>query len=341
MKNPNGYGSVFKLSGNRRKPWAVRVTTGWTDEGKQKFTYLGYYKTRKEAVIELAKYNDQPYNVDKNRLTFKEIYEMFISDNKDRMSDSVRRVLEMAYNLSSELHDKRFAKIRKKHMQDLIDESDKAYSTKKSIRSLFYRLYKYAIENDLADRNYAQFVTVKKEENISVRKPFTLEEIELLWGNLGKHEAVDGTLVMIYTGMRPGELIDIDINNVHLDDRYLIGGIKTDAGKDRIIPLHKKIVPIIEKKALNSKSDKLSFFDCGRALGYASFRNRFSYLMNKLKMVHRPHDCRHTFATLMDNAGANKVSIQRIMGHASQGVTDAIYTHKDVDELKKAVDLLD
>lgn len=49
MKMENGYGSIVKLSGNRRKPYGVRITVGWKDN-KQQRKYLGYFKTPKELV---------------------------------------------------------------------------------------------------------------------------------------------------------------------------------------------------------------------------------------------------------------------------------------------------
>jgi len=73
---------------------------------------------------------------------------------------------------------------------------------------------------------------------------------------------------------------------------------------------------------------------------YTYYDCKFKVIMEQLQLNHKPHDCRHTFATLMDNAGANKVSIKRIMGHASTDITDKVYTHKDVAELLKAIDLI-
>src|SRR5699024_303556 len=80
LKNPNGYGSVCKLSGKRRKPFAVIVTTGWNDEGKQRREYLGYYKSRREAMVALADYNNNPYDLSAGKLTFKEVYEKLIKE---------------------------------------------------------------------------------------------------------------------------------------------------------------------------------------------------------------------------------------------------------------------
>lgn len=117
-------------------------------------------------------------------------------------------------------------------------------------------------------------------------------------------------------------------------------GIKTKAGIDRTIPIHKKILPLIERR-LKDSDDILSFFDKGSMSNYDALRYRWKKLMKKLNLEHLPHDCRHTFATNMDNAGANKLSIKRIMGHSSKSVTDAVYTHKDLDQLIKAIDLLE
>jgi len=79
----------------------------------------------------------------------------------------------------------------------------------------------------------------------------------------------------------------------------------------------------------NKQMSYFTYYDC-----------KFKLIMEQLQLEHKPHDCRHTFATLMDNAGANKLSIKRIMGHASSDITDKVYTHKDIEELKKAIDLI-
>src|SRR5690606_32308369 len=120
----------------------------------------------------------------------------------------------------------------------------------------------------------------------------------------------------------------------------LVGGIKTDAGKDRIIPINKKILPLIEKR-MDSNNKYLIVSTRGTKMSYNTLRmKRWLPLMNELKMDHTLHECRHTFATLMDNAGANKLSIKRIMGHATQDITDNVYTHKNIEELLKAIDLI-
>lgn len=339
MKNPNGYGSIFKLSGNRRKPFAVRITTGWTDEGKQTYQYLGYYESRRKAMMALADYNNNPYDLSSNKITYKDMYELFKKERFDKFTKKNQGIYNMSFNLSSDLHELIFKDIRKHHMQSVIDNCDKSHETKKKIKTLFNQLYKIGLENDLIQKDYARFVEMPANMVKSSRKPFTLDEIQLLWNNVNNIKNADTVLIMIYTGLRPGELVEIKKESVNLEERYFRGGFKTTAGTNRIIPIHNKIHSLIEHRMI-SNSKYLITNDEGSKMSYDSYYNAWNKIMRKLKLDHTPHNSRHTFATLMDNSGANKLSIKKIMGHSSEGVTDSVYTHKDVEQLVLAIDML-
>ena len=76
---------------------------------------------------------------------------------------------------------------------------------------------------------------------------------------------------------------------------------------------------------------------------YSNYRReKWDNIIEKMELdkEHRPHDCRHTFATLMDRANANKLCIKRIIGHSSPDITDKVYTHKQVEDLIEAIDLI-
>lgn len=344
MKNPNGYGSVYKLSGKRRKPFSARVTIGWeinenTGKVKQKYKPIGYYKSRQEAMIALAEYNKDPYDIDTKQITFQEVFNMWKKEKYPKMADSNIRGYNAAYRLSNELHALLFKDIKKAHMQSIIDKMDKSFSMKKRTKTFFNQLFKFALENDIVEKDYSKFVEIGKDNTNSKRERFSDVEIKNMWDNLYKVENIDMTLIMVYTGLRPSELLTIKIENVHLDERHLITGSKTTAGKDRIIPLNKKIHPLIEKRMKNNKYLIVNSLE--NKMTYNSFRaDYWKPLMESLKMNHKAHDCRHTFASLMDNAGANKVSVKKIMGHALSDITEKVYTHKSVEELLKAVDLI-
>ena len=66
----------------------------------------------------------------------------------------------------------------------------------------------------------------------------------------------------------------------------------------------------------------------------------FDKVMQETRCNHTPHECRHTCATMLDNANANETATKRILGHSVQGITKGVYTHKDLHQLKKAIDLL-
>ncbi|WP_017795146.1 tyrosine-type recombinase/integrase [Oceanobacillus kimchii] len=340
MRNPNGYGSIYKLSGNRRKPFAVRITTGWNNEGKQKYEYLGFYKSRQEAMVALADYNSNPYDLSSGKITFAEVYERFSKAKFHKISRSNVLGYQASYKRCEPLHDMKFIEIKKPHLQSVIDNCDKSHGTKRKIKVLFNQLYKYAMEHDLTHRDYSKFVELPKDNTNSTRKPFNIDEIKLLWDNLDRLDDIDTALIMIYSGIRPGELVEIKNKDINLDERFFRGGIKTSAGKNRLIPIHKKIHSLIEKR-MDSNNEYLIVNGQGNKVSYYSYyQDKWKRIMEQLELKHKPHDCRHTFATLMDNADANKLSIKRIMGHASKDVTDKVYTHKDVKQLLKAIDML-
>ena len=122
----------------------------------------------------------------------------------------------------------------------------------------------------------------------------------------------------------------------------MIGGMKTEAGKNRVIPINKKIEPFIRRYYEKNKNNTYLITNSfGRQMQYSNYRReKWDNIMEKLEMEHTPHECRHTFASKMDSVGANKLCIKRIMGHSSPDITDAVYTHKTINELIEAVDLI-
>lgn len=345
MRNPNGYGSIYKLSGKRRKPWIVRKTVNLTiDEetckAKQEYETIGYYATRPEAIKALADYNENPYSIEVSTVTFAEMYKKWSNERFNKLSDSSIKGHKTAYKILGPIHDLKFVEIKKSHMQNVIDTCGKKFDMLRKVKLLLNQLFNFAIENDIVNKNYATFVEIGEKEEETDRKPFTQKEIDLLWENLCRMEFIDTILIMIYSGLRPGELILIENKNLDIDRRTMKGGIKTKASKNRIIPINRKILPLI-KNRMSSDNDFLIINDKGKQMSYYTYYDcHFKKIMEQLNMNHKPHDCRHTFATLMDNAEANKLCIKRIMGHASQDITDQVYTHKDIEELLKAVDLI-
>ena len=133
----------------------------------------------------------------------------------------------------------------------------------------------------------------------------------------------------------------LELDNIDLEQKTFKGGIKTDAGKNRIVPIHSKIYDMVKLRYENNCG---SFICDDKPIIEA--HNYYKHFQDALSMAgiiseHTPHDCRHTFATMLDNAGANATSVKRLMGHASGGdVTEKVYTHKSIEQLRKAIELI-
>ncbi|NLD16633.1 MAG: tyrosine-type recombinase/integrase [Tissierellia bacterium] len=329
MRRPNGYGTITKLSGNRRKPWAVKVTDkniNVPNGKKQVRKYLGYYATRKEAEARLVEYNYGLINLDKLGITLKELKELWQVHHYQVIGESSIDGYEAAFKLWEPLHDMTFESLRHYHLQSVLNEIDLSYSSKSKMRALMGMLYKYALINDVVIKDYSQGLVIGNKEKSTKHKPFTQEEIKRLF-KAQSIPYVDVILIQIHTGMRSNELFA----GLEIHDGYLIGGSKTAAGRNRVIPLHKNIEAMVVERF--DKYGKLT----EEKLTSGMYRYRFKKVMEELDMDHLPHDCRHTFATEMNKTKANQLAVKRIIGHAGSGVTENTYTHKDIEDLKEAM----
>lgn len=152
---------------------------------------------------------------------------------------------------------------------------------------------------------------------------------------------VDSVLILLYTGLRVSEMLQIEKKNINLRQRFIrITKSKTSSGI-RIVPIHPKIMPFILNR-LSNPGDFLICDSSGNPYNYTRYRssvwNKAMKLINGLN--HTPHDTRHTVATLLDNAGANETSKRKILGHAGGDITERVYTHKGLRQLRKCIELL-
>ncbi|CAM3411214.1 tyrosine-type recombinase/integrase [Pseudostreptobacillus hongkongensis] len=345
MKRGNGTGSVVKLSGNRRKPFAVVITTGYEFVGNnknvtQKRKYLGYFKTQKEANKYLIEFLDNPYDYS-NNITLKELYTKWSKESFLNLSELTKKNKNSSFNNLIDLHDKRFIELKTRDYQIVIDKMGDKRGAKTGVKSLISLLYKFALKREIVSKDYSTFLEIGKKVTKIERKIFTEEEIGVLWYNLNKYDLIDTILILIYTGLRIGELLNLKISDINLEEGYLKGGSKTEAGKNRLVPIHPKIKNLIENRIDFNKEYFINGpINKNEKMSYITYFSKFNILMKKLGMKHTIHDTRHTFASLLSNVDANTVSISKLIGHSSYSMTEKIYTHKDKEELRKAIELI-
>lgn len=343
LRLPNGFGTITTLSGRRRKRYGARVTIGYDGEGRQIRKYIGYYEKYSEALTALSEYNSSPYDIDMSKFTLKEAFERYKAWKYPDMSQSSINGYNAAYDKLNAYYNKPLIDISTEDLQRLLDDESIGHGIKRKIIVVFNQLYMYYSEDIPQLKKIttkAKLRGTKADMNTS-EKVFTKEEIKLLWDNLENYEDLDITLILLYTGFRINELLEIETKNVNLEELYLRGGNKTTASKNRIVPIHGKIVEFI-KNRYDPNEKYLIRNRLGDKFKYSNFkRERFDRVMNDLKMNHTPHDTRHTVATTLKLNGADKISIRQILGHQAKDITEKVYTHADIKDLHKNIELID
>lgn len=315
----------------------MRITTGYHDNGSQIYKTLGYFPTRKDAMIALADYNKDPYDIDLSKATMSEVYKAWSEEAFPNLNKSMEGAYRSAYKHCALVYDRQYKTLRKGHMQACIDKCGKGYSTKSNIKMLFLQLDKYAYDHDIISKCYSQNLDIGTRTASDKHSLIPDEDVQLLWRHQGE-PFVDETLFMLYTGFRMSEMLQM--RNEDVTDTTLTGGIKTAAGKNRIVPIHSDLKPIIQ----NHMSEKEFLFALDENQASEQYRVKFSQqwkkAMTAIGFNHLTHDCRHTVRSKLDSAGANKVAIDRIMGHSSGSIGERVYTHKTIEELQAVINML-
>lgn len=336
MKNQNGLGTVTKLKGKRRKSWAVRISYQ-NDTGVMKRKYLGYFETKKEAQEVLYNYNKNPLLF--SGKTFKEISYLWFTSVKEKLTISSIKKIEIILKFFTILNEYKISDIKLFQLQKIFDEMTFSYNYKGNCKSVLNRIFDFAVKNDFIESNKIKFVELGKKNIVIERKIFTKNEINILWKNL-EIKNVYLILILIYTGMRVGELLNLKVADVDLCNKVIyIRKSKTDAGV-RTIPIPDKMLSLFTDN-ICYENEYFIFTKTFNQMSYMSFRYIFESILRKVGLQkHTIHDTRHTFATLLNNADANKTSIIKLIGHSDFSTTENVYTHKDIEELRKAINLL-
>ena len=333
----NGQGTAFKMPNGK---WRAEITLGWEElpDGKKKRivkTKTGF-KLKRDAldyISELRK--GAALAATDPKITFSALYLLWSKQRYPKISKDAENGYKAAYAKCKPLYLREFASLKAADLQRVVDDAkalptsnkSKAGETglsrrsKENLKSLLSNMYNYALQNDYCQKNYAQYIELPKKAK-SKRDAFTTEEIQKLWDDYYAGNVFTGyILIMIYTGMRYGEISTIKKDNVHLAERYMIGGIKSEAGIDREIPINEKIFPIV--KEFYKANDKRLL-----EMHEKVFYNNFYVTLERLGIRKLPpHCCRHTTATALADANVPPAVIIAILGHEDYATTLKNYTH--------------
>lgn len=324
LKRPNGTGTVYKLSGKRSRPWVA---------AKNK-TIIGYYAKKTDALEALARLSGRDVT-ERYNMTFSDVFAGWKQEHYRAIGKKGIESYEQAYKVFASLAERKFRELRTDDFQRIIDSrTGRSRATLAKEKQLITQLSKWAIRQEIVTTNFASFVLLpsegKKEKEI-----FTNTEIAVL--EKDGSDAAKIVLMLIYTGMRISELFELPLAAWH--KTYVVGGEKTEAGRNRIIPIRPEGRRYFSELAENADGPLLISGYRGQRVA-ANFRKRDYYpLLDRLKIPKKtPHATRHTYASWAVEHGMKPEILQKVMGHANYTTTADIYVHADTDVLISAVE---
>lgn len=364
LRLPNGFGRITKISNkNLRKPYRAMVTVGTDENGRPIGRILkpeGYFKTYNEAYQALMDYRKNPFDIDSD-VTLDEIYHKWFDEHVTNGSMSYIRQMRSAWNYCSSMKNESIRSMKPSQIKFIIDNGVRIDSKgneipiplnmKANVKALFLGVFDYALERDLVDRNIAKDVSVGKDTEKKIREArnahvnFNDDELSILWQHTDDM-IIRFVLIQSYSGWRPGELLDLSLENIDLEHQMMTGGNKTENGKNRTVPIHSKIRHLIEENYELAKKyslKKIAVVDKSDRYiipSVSTLDRRLKASLNSIGITaeHRPHDGRVTFVTLAKKYSLDEYAIKRIVGHAIDDITEKVYTIRDIEWLRSEIE---
>lgn len=362
MRLPNGYGNVSKLPGKRRNPWRARKTAGWivnsdTGVAKQQYILVGYYPTRQAALQALAEYNANPFDI-RSDITFAEVYEKWSDKKFEEISDSNISGYRASYKLCSAIYNCKFVDLKLSHLQGVVDTANRNYPTLKKLKILLNQLFDYAVMHEIIskDKHIVEYLNIGKEEKSTKHYRFTDTEIETMWRWSDNNEYVQVVLMLIYSGVRPGELFAVKKSSVNLAEKHF----QIEKGKNnnaiRKVPIHDRTLPFFEHWMNKPDTEYLVTTVNGEKVPFDTNHGRYvdtywSPLLSDMGILtyrndkgeekeHTPDDTRHTFTTMWKEKRLDEAMRRKIQGHSGKGIGEMVYTHFELEKLREEMNKL-
>lgn len=363
-KLPNKYGSIKWLGKGRRNPYGVYPpVTKFNDKGHaitpkalcyvddwlKGFAILTSYKagTYKLGQIEPIDYPDRADDIIKvimadygrltgrsdveSGLTFKEVYDKFFfykyeREGAKKYSNATKNATKVAFKNCSVLNDRIFSTIRHDDLQSVIDNCTLKHASLELIVGLMHQMYRHAIAFDYAERDYSANVKINIEDDDVHGKPFTEEDLKVLWKNKND-ETVEMLLIMCYSGYRVSAYPKME---TFTNEGYFKGGVKTRTSIEREVPIHSGILELVKKRLKRDGTLMMSTIH---------FRKAMYEVLERLDIKkHTPHDCRHTFSMLCEKYKVAENDRKRMLGHSFEDITNSIYGHRTIDDLRTEIE---
>ena len=316
IKASNGTGTVIKKKGNRRRPYAAIVTTGFElngDKVRQVRKAIGYYRTQKEAREALAEYNKMNLEPQTLDITLDDIWQRLLPEKKATLSETRLACYRKAYERLEPIKKKIFRNLKTSDLQKIVDLCPTGSHAKKDIKIILTACYKYAMENDICPKDYSQFIKIEKDDVKIERHVLTDMVSRFEFGSFCPFN--DIMLILLYTGARSKEILasstvfDLESQTIEIHEAKN----KTSV---RVIPIHPHILEVVKRYTEEPHMNYQQLYRQAKEHGFTL------------------HDTRHTFITRCHECGMDELVVQKLVGHAPQTITQAVYTHISIEEMR-------
>ncbi|MBQ7257585.1 MAG: tyrosine-type recombinase/integrase [Abditibacteriota bacterium] len=347
MKRGQNQGTVYKVKDGRDKPYLV-YTPSYIDNNKRKRKLLGSFATKTEAENYLNNYIAG--NKNKKHITLKDIYNIIY---KEKVNNNIPENTLIVYRKTAKTLESLFnTPINSIKYKDLNEKlSGYTKPTFLQFKMVLNTIFEYALKNEIIDKNIVSLLSSKGQKTPKKREQsvFTYEEIEKLWDLLNKGDIYAKRharllLILLYTGCRVSEILNMKRADVHLKEDYMFVRDGKTESSIRKVYIHPKIKHIIKYLLNNNYGDstKLMDYNSAKCISIISAINTY---IKKLGMNHSTHSCRHTFLSrafvmaLQDKV--NFAIIDLACGHKQKSVAMDYYIHLSDDIIKNELFKID
>ena len=347
----NGQGTAYK----RGKTWEACVTIRMvtpTDPDKKQYPLKrrkGGFPTKAAALAYcLEMKNSQAARPKK---TLQQVYEEWSAKYAPRVGASTMSGYKAAYQHFEPLHPLLIDTITAQNLQDCMDACTAGKRTHQQMKVTAGLIWAYAYDSDYVDKDITKNLYTGKGKS-EQREPLTDDEVEIIRRSIGHEQYAEYVYALCYLGFRPGEFLSLKKTDLHSEDgiMYLVGGSKTDAGKDRRVPIPEAISAVIYERA-NVLGTDILFPQYmrnrkGEFTGYkkmtdAYFRESvFKPLMARLGIAEGkvPYCARHTYSDKLKHADGDDKAKAAIFGHTDYDFTRKRYQSTDLQDIKAVGD---
>ncbi|GHU89365.1 site-specific integrase [Clostridia bacterium] len=357
-KRANGEGTYYHDP--KSGLWNYKITLGYNTDGfpiRKTFYSKSKQDVKAKADVFLAELKAAENPVTRDMKLGDWIPRFMESYKKDRIKQGSYQSLEyLAKRIPDKLKEKKVNAVLPVELQGFLTEFSNTRSRSYCLKMrVFLRsIFEEAIENGLCSKNPTKKLTLPTKPE-KPREAYTVEEVKTILSYAPTHvnqTIATAIVTMLFTGLRRGELLGLKWCDLSGDTLLVRRGVFLEDNMPRVVEFQAKtagsirpvpLLPLVSEMLQNRVKNGEYVFasEVGTILHPRNFNRGYADFFKALQAdypafrVLSPHCCRHTYATLSLEGGADLRTIQLLLGHTDPKTT-ARYLHPSMDNLQSA-----